>query len=199
MYRRVRRLRTFGNVDVERASGVEGFVRWTMVAIALLASAGCNSANDGGHSDGGSGGDAATADLAGADLRHAPLPDGASQGTNGCNSLAACEFNCNDNACVAACEAMATQNAIDLFNTADQCRTDWCLGTGGVGTSHCVLDAMMNPVDPTGAAAGTCDNCLNDAAAMLSPPPSMCITPGGPDCNPQPCAQAQAACLADKP
>jgi hypothetical protein len=122
-------------------------------------------------------------------------PGGDLSGTLGCNGLALCEYNCQTDACNQGCEAMATANAVGLYDTANQCASDWCVNN----THHCVLDAMMNPVDPAGAAMGSCDNCLNDANAMLTPPPSTCVTPGGPDCNPTPCQKPQADCLADKP
>lgn len=171
--------------------------RGFLLAAALVC--GCVSAH--GRSDDGGGGEPAPADMAAApaDLLPTGPPDLVPPPKNGCNGLALCIDGCSNDACIMMCQAAATANAVMLHDGATQCAESWCLaGPHDMGVGRCVLDANMLPVDPPGTPAGTCDNCLNDAIAMLSSSKS-CVTPGGPDCNPSACVSAQMACLADKP
>jgi hypothetical protein len=167
-------------------------LRFTSRALVVILFAACG-ASGRGVSDGGAT-DMAAGAAVGSDM-HKGSGNGDGGALDGCRTLAICEYNCNAASCDQGCLSNATAMASTLYDALDQCATNWCVNM----THHCVLDANMNPVDPTGAAMGTCDDCLNDAVAMTTPPPSMCNNPGGSDCNPTACLSAQQACLADKP
>ncbi len=118
----------------------------------------------------------------------------------GCNGYIACLNNCDpsDSACATQCKNNTTSKGQQVYGNALFCGQSYCLGLNDAGPGECALSADMTMlVDPTGAPAGTCDNCLNNALAQLFGFP--CMPANSPDCNPAQCASAYSACAQSTP
>jgi hypothetical protein len=122
------------------------------------------------------------------DMRTNNPRDMATVGT-GCGAIVSCFNACMTQSCADACVSSAPTAAQDLWGMAIGCGQQYCYDA-----FQCDLDSTQTQlVDPIGAPAGTCNNCLNDSLSGLFG--NSCA--GTTHCNPTMCRSGYTACLND--